>query len=314
MSHESSATISTDAQGNRFRLESIACPICKERNWKSIGMRGGAFDGRGRGIASEIVCCRNCELMWPDPFPYPVDPSELYGDPSKYFAHQNEDASLAHFRKHVIGPAIRFAGKASPSLLDVGSGRAGLLRAAAAEGITDMIGLEFAQGMIDYARDKHGIELIAKPVEKYAADAGRTFDVVTFSAVLEHVYDPDSAIEAAKKLTHRGSVLYIDVPQEPNLVSALVNTSYRLRRKRSVINLAPTFEPYHVFGFNKRSLGKLLEKHDFEIFQTRIHSDMNLPFPKTLKGRVLKTAGRALSHVANWTGTAINMFVWARRK
>jgi SAM-dependent methyltransferase len=306
--------IAADAEGNRFRLQRIVCPICKQRNLRSIGMRGGKFQRHGRGIASEIVQCRDCELMWADPFPYPVDPSGLYGDPAKYFVDQNEAAKFEAFGDHVIRPAIHHSGKSKPSLLDVGSGRGELLRAASALGLDDIVGLEFAQGMIDAARDRHGIRLLAKTIEQYAEDAARTFDVVTFSAVLEHLYDPDAAIAAAKKLTHPGSMIYVDVPREPNLLTAVVGAAYRLRAQRAVINLAPTFPPYHVFGFSETSLAKLFARHDFEIVSTWVHSEMGFAFPNTIRGKTLKAAAKAFGAVANWTGTAVNMYIWARRK
>lgn len=306
--------IKTDRAGNRFRLESIPCPICKERNVRSIGMRGGEYQRRGEGIASEIVQCKTCALMWPDPFPYPIDPSGLYGDPAKYFVQDGEAEKLAAFRENVIAPALRYAGKAKPSILDVGSGRGELLRAAAACGLDDIVGLEFAQGMIDDARDRHGIRLLPKTIEEYARETKRTFDIVTFSAVLEHVYDPDAAIAAAKQLTHAGSILYVDVPNEPNVLTTLVGAANRLRNKPGVINLAPTFPPFHVFGFNRASLTALLSKHEFEVIDVRIYSEMGFPFPATLRGRAMKAAARALGLLANHTGTAINMFVWARRK
>jgi SAM-dependent methyltransferase len=303
----------SDSRGHRFRLEPIACPICKERDFRSLGMRGGPYQRNGLGVPVEIVQCKDCALLWPEPFPYPLDPSGLYGDPSKYFAHEDESVKLKAARDTIIRPALRHLGKADPSLLDVGSGRGELLRAARAEGLDDVTGLELAQGMIDDVRERFGIRLVGKTIEEFAADCTRTFDLVTFSAVLEHVYDPDAAIAATRKLTHPGSMLYLDVPHEPNLLTKVVGIANRLRRSPGVINLSPTFEPYHVFGFNEHALRKLLEKHAFDIVETRICSEMDMPFPKNLRGRALKAGVRAFAHVANWTGTAINMYVWARR-
>ncbi|MBX3205814.1 MAG: class I SAM-dependent methyltransferase [Labilithrix sp.] len=303
----------SDPRGHRFRLAPIACPICKTRDFRSLGMRGGRYQRHGLGIPLEIVQCRQCALLWPDPFPYPLDPSGLYGDPSKYFVHEDEAAKLKACRDVVIRPALRHLGKPRPSLLDVGSGRAELLRAAVAEGLDDVTGLELAQATIEDARERLGIRLIGKTIEEFAVDATRTFDLVTFSAVLEHVHDPDAAIAAARRLTHSGSMLYLDVPHEPNLLTTLVGIANRVRRSRGVINLAPTFEPFHVFGFNERALKKLLGKHGFEIVSIWIYSEMDLPIVKSLRGGALKLGVRAFAHVANRTGTAANMYVWARR-
>lgn len=306
-------TIVSDPAGNRFRLERIACVICKERDLRSIGMRGGKYQRGGRGIPLEIVQCRRCDLMWADPFPYPVDPSGLYGDPAKYFAHQDSDKKVESARSFIIEAAIRHSGKARPSLLDVGCGRAELLRAAKASGLDDVIGLEFAQGMIDYARDEHGIVLVAKTIEAYAEEAGRTFDVVTFSAVLEHVYDPDAAIAAARTLLNPGGVLYLDTPREPNVITMLGKAANWVRRNPGVLNLSPTFSPFHVFGFNERSTAKLLAKHNFELISTWIHSEMGFVFPDTLRGRAMKAAVKSVGYIANRTGIAANMYTWARR-
>lgn len=306
--------IASDSRGNEFRLEPIACPICKTRNFRTLGMRGGEYQRSKRGVPLEIVQCVDCALLWPDPFPYPVNPSELYGDPAKYFENDDEEAKVRVFREQVIRRALGQLHSKKASVLDVGSGRAELLRAARAEGIEDLVGLEFSPAMIEDAKTRYGIEVVPKTIEQYAETNERTFDLITFSAVLEHVYDPDAAMAAARKLTRPGSLVYIDVPNEPNLITAIVNAAYRLRGGKGVINLAPTFEPFHVFGFNPSSMTKLLEKHDFEVIDTRIYSEMGLPYPKTLRGQALKVAAKTVGKVANWTGTAANMYVWARRR
>lgn len=303
-----------DSAGNRFRLREISCPICDVRDLRPIGKRGGRHQRSGLGITSTIVQCRRCALMWPDPFPFPVDPSGLYGDPAKYFGDQDEEVQFRSYQKVVLATALQYLEMKQPSLLDVGSGRAALLRAAQAMGLSDIIGLEFAQGMIDYARAKWGIELLPRTIEQYANTADRTFDVVTFCAVLEHVYDPNAAIAAAARLTRPGALLYLDVPHEPNILTRAFNFANRVRGREGVINLAPTFPPFHVFGFNESSVRKLLAKHGFKIIKLEIKSEMAIvSFPNTPRGWAMKAAAKTIAPIANWTGTAVNMFLWAKR-
>lgn len=279
-------------------------------------MRGGSYHRHGLGIASEIVECRSCGVMWPEPFPYPVDPSGLYGDPAKYFAQEQDPAATVEtFKTTVIERAMHDLRARPISILDVGSGRAQMLQAAAKCGCTDVVGLEFAQGMIEHAREKLALELVPMTIEEYAGSAARTFDLITLSAVLEHVYDPDSMIAVAWELLRPGGLMYIDIPREPNLLSMLVNGTNRLLGRRAVINLAPTFPPYHVYGFNELSLGKLLRKHRFEPTSMRVYShsgiaDIGGP---GLPGTALRLGGKAFGFVANLTGTAANLFAWARR-
>jgi 2-polyprenyl-3-methyl-5-hydroxy-6-metoxy-1,4-benzoquinol methylase len=311
----SSGGVVADAQGNQFRLRAIDCPTCKRRDLRLLGTRGGAGD-RNRGVETDVVQCRECSLVFPDPFPTPVNGSALYGDPDKYFGNQDaaaRAAAVASFRSFVIDKIL--ARSNARSLLDVGSGRCELIEAARQAGITDVVGLEFADEMVAYARESLGIALIPEVIEKYASHVDRTFDAVTLSAVLEHVYDPDAMIAAVRKLTHPGSIVYIDVPNEPNLVTRAYAVANRMIGRRRSANLAPTWAPFHVFGFNEKSLRTLLNKHGFDVDSVWIYSEMsNISLGTSWKARVLQLAVRPVAKIANVTGTAANMYVWARRR
>jgi SAM-dependent methyltransferase len=301
-----------DAAGNAFVLRAVSCPICERSDERRVGLRGGRYHRYGLGVVSRIVACRTCGLLYPSPFPIPREPEKLYGDPAKYFEHHDEEGKVREFRG-TIREAIRLSGRARPSLLDVGSGRAELLRAAVLEGLDDTLGLDFAPAMIEHARAR-GIELRPLTIEAYAASAGRTFDVITLSAVLEHVYDPNAMIAACRALLRPGGVLYIDVPRDPNLFTDAVHWVHRVRASPAVVNLSPTFPPFHVFGFTERSLGLLLDKHEFAIESLRIESSIDAPHDGRLKDRVLAFGARQLYRLGNATGRAANLFVWARRQ
>ncbi|HEY0384773.1 MAG TPA: hypothetical protein VGC64_02120, partial [Pyrinomonadaceae bacterium] len=45
----------------------------------------------------------------------------------------------------------------------------------------------------------------------------------------------------------------------------------KLRRRDWVVNVAPTFSPFHLFGFSPRSLRALLAKHGLEPRDWRIY-------------------------------------------
>ena len=80
-------------------------------------------------------------------------------------------------------------------------------------------------------------------------------------AVLEHLYHPNEIIKEITRILKPGGVLFIDVPNERGLYFILGNIYQRVRLRDWVINLAPTFSPYHVFGFTPKSLRALLAKH-----------------------------------------------------
>jgi SAM-dependent methyltransferase len=271
-------------------------------------VRGGRHHRYKLGIESPIVRCTTCGLIFPDPFPYPVEPQKLYGDPDKYFVHHNEAQKIEQ-RRLLARELADAAG--GTRLLDVGSGRGEMLAAAKAEGLTP-VGLEFAQAMIDYVRTEHGITVLDQSIEDHA-ETGAEYDIVALIAVLEHVYEPAKMIAAAAQVCRPGGVLYIDIPNEPNLFSRVGNAAARLRGRRVSYNIAPTFPPYHVYGFNSRALSILLRQHGFQITSSRVCATAQVSSDGTWPDRAAAIAGTAVNHVANWTRTASNLYVHAVR-
>jgi 2-polyprenyl-3-methyl-5-hydroxy-6-metoxy-1,4-benzoquinol methylase len=302
----------TDAKGNQFDLRSIRCPTCEVSDTRLVGYRGGKYQRYGEGLVSRIVACRRCDLLYPDPFPFPIDHDKLYADPDKYFGAHNEEAKVESYRE-IVRKLAAMSGTAKPAILDVGSGRGELLRAAKREGCDDVIGLEFAAAMIAYAKESHGVEMIPLTIEEYSKTAGRTFDAIVLGAVLEHVYDPDAMIASARALLRPGGILYIDVPRDPNILTEAVRLFNRARLSRAVINLSPTFAPYHVFGFTERSLVRLLKKHAFKAEIVLVQSGTHVPHDGRVKDRVKAIVATQLFRLGNLTGRAANLFVWARR-
>ena len=300
-----------DCAGARFELKSRSCPTCDVVATRLVGLRGGEHQRYRQGVVTRIVSCQQCGLLFPDPFPYPLDPQKLYGDPDRYFGGRSESEKLEGDRSIVREVATRF-GRKPFSLLDVGSGCGELLAAAKQEGV-HAVGLELSEAMIAAARERFGVEVACQTIEEFAATEDECFDAVTLCAVLEHMHDPDAAIAAIAKLTRPGSVLYINVPREPNLLTMVGNAWNRLRGSRAVYNLQPTWPPYHVYGFNPRALRKLLEKHDFRIESLEVHAAPKVPFREGSVDRARAFVATQINRVANYTGTASNMNVWARR-
>jgi len=204
--------------------------------------------------------------------------------------------------------------KRTPSILDVGSGRGELLQAARLEGLHDVVGLEFNQAMINYVREQYNISVVPKTIEEFAQTSNRVFDIVFLNAILEHVYDPNSMMSACSKLTATGGVVFLDVPNEPNLVTFVGNACNRILGRRACFNLSPTWPPYHVFGFNPRVIRILCGKHGFEVIRIQIRGNPTIPFKANFADRLKAFVAVEIGRLANATGTASNMYVWARKQ
>lgn len=306
-------TMATDLQGRSFRLVPWDCPTCGKAGKHFVGLRGGAHHRYGLGLTSRIVRCESCTLMFPDPFPIPEETSEIYGDPERYFENHDPAAHLEGHRT-LVREIVRRAPVELPLILDVGSGRGELLRAAAEAGLDQTVGLELSPAMVAHARAQHHVTVLAETIEAHAMHvAAERYDAVVLSAVLEHVHNPDTTIAAISRLSKPGATLYIDIPQEPHLMTRVGNVAGRITGKRTVLNLSPTFTPFHVYGFSRKALETLLAKHGFVIEERTVWANPEVKARSGLKDKMASTVATQINRLANRTGTASNQYVWARR-
>lgn len=299
-----------DERGRRYRLVDRDCPTCGHAPVRELGWRGGVYHRYGKGAATRIVRCRSCGLLFPSPFPVPEDPQEIYGDPGKYFAGRDLEVTIES-RRELIRAIRQRTGLEQPRVLDVGSGRGETLAAAGREALDTAVGLELSEAMASSCQADLGVKVRLETIEQHAA-GGQQYDAVLLLAVLEHVYDPDAMIAAAARLSHPGSVLLIDCPVEPNLLTRVGNGWNRVTGRRGVYNLSPTFEPYHVFGFNPSSLRRLLTKHGWCVDEVMMSATPTVPANGSVDDHLRAFVGTQLNRIAGAVGQASNMDVWAR--
>jgi SAM-dependent methyltransferase len=174
-------------------------------------------------------------------------------------------------------------------------------------------GIELSPNFADHASKRSGAEVLLKPLEDCGFDDG-SFDAVLLSAVLEHLYNPNEVLSEIARILRPGGALFLDVPNEAGLYFHVGNLYERLRGRDWVVNLAPTFSPFHVFGFTPKSLRALLLKHGFEVRRWYVYSGKTLvPAHGGLVGRLERRASSivgALSKIGN-LGTYIE--TWAVR-
>jgi SAM-dependent methyltransferase len=296
------------SEGIHFRLEPWRCPVCKGSEEKTVGLRGGEHQREGKGIVTKVVRCRSCTLLYANPFPVAENLAEVYGDPVSYFATHDCTAKIAA-NQVLLNRLSEFSPRPYP-VLDVGAGLGELLVAARNLHVKAQ-GLEISEAMAAEARRRHGVEVSLISIERAAELWPGRFGAVILNAVLEHVYDPAAMIAAASTLLREGGVLYLDVPNEPSLPTMLGNLARRLSGSRTIYNLSPTWEPFHVYGFNSRALRILLGKHGFAVRELKVHADSHYPSTGSLSDRAACFAASAAARLANLTGTASNLSLWA---
>lgn len=245
-----------------YRWVEQECPICELPATKYLGRRGGRAHRGNLGVECKIWSCGTCGLIFPNPMPIPISGLEQhYAVPADEYFQHHEQTDRLEYAKMLLRQLDQLKIPRG-TLLDIGSGRGELLRIARDEG-WKATGIETSSTFADYSARYSGAEILRQPLEECRFESN-TFDVVVLGAVLEHLYDPDEVIKEIARILKPGGAVFIDVPNEGGLYFLAGNAYQKMKFRNWVVNLAPTFPPYHVFGFTPRSLKALLAKHHLQ--------------------------------------------------
>jgi SAM-dependent methyltransferase len=261
------------------------CPICVNSSARYMGRRGGSAHPTGRGEATCIYRCTECGLIFPNPMPVPSAIDEHYDDPECYFSEHSLEGKTAGYS--AVLDSFEQLGVRPGRLLDVGAGRGEGLRAACERG-WQAVGLEPSSKFAQAARLTSGAEVVETPLEERPFPES-SFDAVLLGAVLEHVFNPHILLAEIHRVLRPGGILWLDVPNEAGAFFVLGNIYHRARGRDWVVNLSPTFPPYHVFGFTPRSLQRLLKNTGFRVARLQTYatpgviSTTSSPVPQRLR-------------------------------
>jgi 2-polyprenyl-3-methyl-5-hydroxy-6-metoxy-1,4-benzoquinol methylase len=286
------------------------CPICGAQPSNYVGKRGGASHREGLGVETEIWEC--CGLVMPNPMPFPVNGMAQHYevDADEYFqAHEAEAKAESALR--LVKSAEKLLGRKG-RMLDVGVGRGETILAAKGNG-WEVEGVEPSETFAEYAEAKTGVRIWRQPIEESDIAAG-AFDVVILSAVLEHLYDPDPVVAKISSILKPGGLLFLDVPNESGLYFRLGNIYQRLRGRDWCVNLAPTFSPFHVFGFSPKSLKKLLSKHSLEPVDWKVYGGTSLvPSRRGFFGGLEVLGSKFVTKLSEFGEMGTYIETWARK-
>jgi len=282
-----------------FELKEISCPVCESDVPKFFGWRGGEAHQSGAGVKTAIVRCENCTHQYPNPMPFPKrDLDEIYIDADEYFRGHDVEKKKQSGLGVIRGFEERLGRKGR--FLDVGCGVGELLWAARESG-WESEGVDPSKEFIEIGRKRLDVHGRAMTLEE-AEFPGDYFDAVTMNGIIEHLYNPFETLKEIHRVLTPGGWLWLDAPNEDGLYMKLGNLYMRIRGKDWVVNLAPTFSPYHVQGFNPKSLKKIIERAGFSLESLEIFGEVSPQTgEQTLRLRLEFNAAR----LANWFGKSI---------
>lgn len=292
-----------------FKFEKISCPVCKTDDAKFCGWRGGEAHQSGAGVKTAIVRCQNCSHQYPNPMPFPEgDLNEIYVDADEYFRGHDVERKKQNGLSLMREFEVRLGKKGR--FLDVGCGVGELLWAAKESG-WESEGIDPSKEFIEIGREKLGVEGRVTTLEE-AAFPSDYFDAVIMSGIIEHLYNPFETLREIHRVLKPNGWFWFDAPNEDGFYMKLGNLYMRLRGKDWVVTLAPTFPPYHVQGFNPRSLKKLVEKSDFELRELKNFGDISQQTgDQTLRKTIEYNGAKFVNWLGKFVGQGMYMSVWA---
>ncbi len=231
------------------KMCSLPCVLCGRDAPKPIAVQKGF----------PIVRCGGCGLVYVHPKPAEEDLPKLYAE-----YHSRNGGNEAGWNR-LMGKIFRESadrldamrnGTDPPRLLDVGCGYAGFVSLMRDRG-WDAEGVDPSPATVAAASGK-GIPVRLGTLDEFSGP-GAVYRAITMFYVLEHLFDPMSALRKAFALLEPGGVLLVRVPDTTPIVRLL-----------SPFGLGTGLfdPPFHLFDFSPRVLARMLSETGFGKIRT----------------------------------------------
>jgi SAM-dependent methyltransferase len=231
-------------------VSAVQCPGCLRNSTKLYTVKN----------SYPIHRCSNCELLFVHPQPSKEELGKIYS--ASYFSRGNKyAAALApqhdlnwHNDQRKVELVKRWC--SSGTLLDVGCAFGGFLAVAKEHGF-EVEGIELADYPAEQARTRLHLKVTNSDIYS-AALVPESYNVITMWDVIEHLPDPNLALEKIiRALRPKGYVVF----STGDVSSAWA----RLTGKRWQL-LTP---PQHLYFFSQCSISGLLKRHNFSVKEIR---------------------------------------------
>lgn len=257
-------------------LEMPSCNMCGAESQKILGRRLNTPQGfrpkKRLGISTTVVQCSVCGLIYANPLPIPEHIEQHYGiPPEEYWQTEAFAPEPDHFQEEFAKMKSLVPG--AKTYLDIGSGTGKTLLAALNNGF-DAYGIEGSRAFYERAVKSVPDRISHTTIEAAEFPEGK-FDVVSFGAVLEHLYDPSEAIKKALRWLSPTGVIWLEVPNAGYLYSRLMNFYFWLGRTDFVVNISPMHRPFHLYEFTEQAFRENGRRSGYEIADIEYYSGIS---------------------------------------
>jgi 2-polyprenyl-3-methyl-5-hydroxy-6-metoxy-1,4-benzoquinol methylase len=271
--------------------EPVGCSLCNSRS-RTLLLSG---PDRWHGVPGTFTLyrCAACGLIYQTPRPTAESFAAIY--PADYIPHSAD--SRAEYIPHPdTVRACKFINRWQPAghtLLDIGCGSGGLLRAMRTLAPHwHLMGLEPDAEAAATARS-YGLNVQPHRLED-ARLTRDTWDAITLWNVLEHLPDPLSTLRHVRTLLAPGGVAYLAVPMADSLDARIFGDSW-----------IGWDLPRHFVLFERPTLRAMLAQAGLEIIATECNNGIEFCFSESirwlLRDRIANPTLRQLSQAATYT-------------
>lgn len=247
--------------------------MCRSADFEMLGIRLNRSQGlnprSAAGVAISVKQCRSCGLIFADPQPVPDRITDHYGlPPEDYWADSSHWSWSPDYFATEIGEAKRLLDfQPGMKALDIGVGLGKGMRSLDHAGF-DSWGIEPVPKFRDKAIEMMGLDpaRVQLATVEEAQFEQKSFDFISFGAVLEHLFDPALALSRAMAWLKPGGIIQAEVPSSDYLMSKLINLYFRMRGTNYVTHISPMHPPFHLYEFTPRSFARFnLVQHRYEV-------------------------------------------------
>lgn len=144
----------------------------------------------------------------------------------------------------------------SGKLMDLGCGLGYFLDGVVKDNTFNALGVDISQEAVDFVKNKFGYNVLNE--DNLETIEPHSYDVITQWHVLEHVHLLNERMQQLKKILKPTGTLFIAVPN---------SNSWDAQHYKEFWDGYDV--PRHLYHFNQESFSLLMEKHGFEVIQTR---------------------------------------------
>ena len=242
-----------------------ACPACQTADFLTL-LRVTDVLFHTTTDSFHVVECSNCRLMRLSPRPCPSELRRYY-PPAYYYEPGSDLASRLEerYRRIVLGDHVRFAARAVEEasekgvVLDVGCGGGLFLRMMRERGYP-VAGLDFSLAAAATAWRQNQVPVVCSTLSRPPL-APESCAAITMFHVLEHLYDPVSYLDEARRLLRPAGRLIVQVPNAACWQFLVLGENWN-----------GLDAPRHLIHFRTSHLVSLLEQCGFEVLRKKFFS------------------------------------------